>query len=530
MKKVLAFLLLPGLVSPAIAGVVESRIDAVTVYPGQLARVERVARVGPGDSADGIVFAGLPASIEAGSVRVSVESGDFRIGAVEVEREPVGDPPREREKALREQIRALQIERQEALDRVASARTQITFIEGLARLPQGEGAAEALTAGEGADRWSALWDRIGSGSRAAYRSLRAGEREAERLQDEIEVLQRRLQQLGRAREEQVRVSVAGGELGGEVELRLVYRVSGPRWTPLYQTRLDTSGERLEFERGARVSQATGEDWSDVHLSLATAQPVRGERPEPHPWWIDLAPEARPAGKAERGLGTADLAAGAEPALEEAPARMVNAEFAATYEIAGRVSVPAGNQPRELQIGRDVLDTTIGAQVFPQQDRRAWLTASTTWNGDGPLPGGPVTRFRDGTYVGRGVLQAWSPGETRELSFGVDPRMDIVFEPIEDEAGQSGWITTESTLVRRYRLTVTNRHDRALPVAALFRVPVPRNEQITVEEQFSAPPARRDIDDRRGVHAWNVQLGAGQSNRLELGYRVSYPEDRDLSGM
>ncbi|MDZ7828745.1 MAG: mucoidy inhibitor MuiA family protein [Halofilum sp. (in: g-proteobacteria)] len=531
MKRLLALSLLLIANTTALGRVVDSRIDAVTVYPGQLARVDRIARVDLAAGDGALVFEQLPASIESGSIRVAVESGDLRIGAVEVEREPVGESAREREQALREQIEALEASRQSALDRVAAANTQITFIEGLARLPQGEGAAEALTAGEGAANWSALWESIGSGSRAAHERVRAAEREAERLRQEIEVLQRRLQQLGRDREERVRVSVAyGAAAAGEARVRLAYRVSGPRWVPLYQTRLDTSEERLEIVRSARVMQATGEDWTDIRLALSTAQPVRGDRPEPQPWWIDLAPEVRPAAKAE-SRASADLAAGYAPEQEKAQGgRTINAEFAATYEIAGRVSVPATNQPRELQIAADVLNAEIGAQVFPQQDRRVWLTASATWQGAGPLPSGEVTRFRDGAYVGKGALRTWSPGEERELSFGVDPRVDVAFEPIEDEAGESGWITTQSTLVRRYQLEVTNRHGRVLPLTALFRVPVARNEKITVEELLPSPPARRNVDDRKGVHAWDFTLGAGESKRIELGYRVSYPEGRELSGM
>lgn len=532
MKRGLALIAIGLLAVPAAHAAVASRIDAVTIYPGRLARVERLARIDIAPGAGTVVFGGLPAAVESGSVRVAVESGAVRIGAVEVATEPVGDSPRERERALREQIEALQAQRQDALDRVTAARTQITFIEGLARLPEGEGAAEALTAGEGADRWAALWQSIGEGSRAAHERVRTGEREAQRLQREIEVLQRKLQQLGRTREQAVNVTVPyGAEAGGEAVLRLSYRVHGPRWQPLYQTRLDTATERLELVRSARVTQATGEEWTDVRLSLSTAQPVRGERPEPATWWIDLAPEMRPAQKAERSAESmADLAAGVAQEAPAAPARTVGAEFAATYEIAGRVSVPAGNQPRELQIGTAELAADIGAQLFPQQDPRAWLTATSTWDGPGPLPGGRVTRFRDGAYVGSGVLQTWSPGEQRDLSFGLDPQVQVRFEPLRDEAGQSGWITTQTTLVRRYGLEVTNRHGRGLPVTALFRVPVPRNEAIQVESTFSAPPSRRDLDDRRGVHAWEFELAAGKSRRLELGYEVSYPEDRELSGM
>lgn len=531
MKRHAALLLTGLLAGPATAAEVNSRIDAVTVYPGQLARVERLAQVGLEAGGGSLVFPGLPAGVEQGSVRVAIESGEAAIGTVEVAREPVGDAPREREQALRARIEELQEMRQAAMDRVAAARTQITFIEGLATLPQGEGAAEALTRDYGSEKWAALVDSIGSGSRAAHASVRAGEREARSLQDEIDVLERRLQQLGRSREETVQVRVPyDADAAGRADVRLSYRVRGPRWQPLYQTRLDTTRERLTLVRSASVGQATGEDWTDVRLSLSTTQPVRGERPRPRTWWIDLAPRRQPYAKSESRELLADDAAGRAEEAVAPMARTVSAEFAATYEIAARVSVPAGNQPRELRIGTAELSADIGAQVFPQRDPREWLTAAATWEGPGPLPAGRVARFRDGAYVGSGVLQPWSPGEQRELSFGIDPQVQITFEPVRDEATESGWITTQSTLVRHYLLEIANRHGRTLPVTALFRLPVARAESIEVEGRFSSPPSRRNVDDRQGVHAWDLQPGAGESRRLELGYQVSYPQGRELNGM
>ncbi len=513
-----------------LAAVAQSRIDGVTVYPGQLARIERVAEIAVTAGGGEHVFDGLPAAVQPDSVRVAATGGDVRLGTVEVAREPVGEAPREREAELRQRIAALQQQRQAARDRVAAAKNQITFIEGLAELPQGEGAAEALTAGEGAERWSALLERIGEGARGAYEAKRANEREARDLEQEIETLRRRLDRLGGERREAVRVTVPySAAAGGKATLRLAYRVQGPRWQPRYATRLDTAAGELVLVRSAQVQQATGEDWTEVELALSTAQPVRGQRPEPRPWWIELAPRQEP--KAAADMATQSLAPeGAGRDGESGQARTVNAEFAATYAIPGRVTVPAGNQPRELRLGEDTLAAEIGATVYPQRDTRAWLTAAAEWNGEGPLPPGKVARFRDGAYVGTGVLEQWSPGQERELSFGLDPRVDVRFEPVRDEAGESGWITTRSTLARRYALNITNRHGRALPVTALFRVPVARHEAIGVETAFSRQPDTPDVDDRRGVHAWRLDLDAGAKAALELGYTVDYPEDRELRGM
>lgn len=514
---------------PAQSAPVDSRIDRVTVFPGELARVERVARL-EAPNADGeLAFDGLPAAVVDGSVRLSVESGRATLGSVEIAREPVGEPNRARQRELEQRIEDLRDRRQAALDRATAARSQITFIEGLSELPRRDGAAQALAGGdESPDRWARLWERIGSGSQAAHERLREHQGEAERLKTEIDTLERRLRQLGQERSERVAVRTRYTDASGPLTLRLRYRVRGPRWEPVYAARLDTEAGRLTVERKAVVRQATGEDWRDVALRLSTVRPVRGDRPRVEPWWIDLAGE-RDA-NLETSLASDRGDGGTGQAAPEKGAEMVQAAFAATYVVNAPTTVPAGNDPREVVIGADRLNARVGVEVFPQQDQRAWLTAEAAWSGEGPLPAGEITRYRDGAYVGEGRLDAWSPGESRTLAFGIDPRVDVRFEPVRDTTGESGWITSESTRARQYRLVVTNRHARELPVKALFRVPVPREEAISVDTEFSTPPTTQDVDGKRGVHAWETTLAADEERTWSLGYSISYPAERDLQGL
>lgn len=529
------FTTLLWLTGPAIAATdIESRIDRVTIYPGQLAELERIARTELDTGHGELVFNNLPSSLVDNSVRVAVTNGEASLGGVELSREPIGESPRERERQLRQAIEELEFKQQDALDRAAAINDEIAFITALAELPKGEKAAEALTAGKGADNWASLWQRIGTGSQEARQRMRENEREAAELEKQINTLKQKLKQLGRSRQEAVQITVPYQTVQpGTVELRLSYRVRGASWTPRYETRLDTAAGRLTLNRSARVSQATGEDWENIQLALSTSQPVYGERPERHPWWIDLAPEIKPMSKAVRGQSMDALTsefASEEAAPAPAPAQTVQAEFAATYLINGRVTIPASNEARDLPVGSHQLPATIGAETMPQTDPRAWLTAETQWDGEAPLPPGAVARFRDGAYIGEGRLQSWAPGEERTLAFGIDPRIEVIFKPTRDEAGESGWVTTKSSLIRRYKLEIINRHDRALPVTALIRMPVAKNENIEVKADYSDKPTKQDVDGDKGIHAWQFELDAQESKKMKLGYEIRYPEDRDLSGM
>ncbi|WP_437288519.1 DUF4139 domain-containing protein [Sorangium sp. So ce406] len=70
---------------------------------------------------------------------------------------------------------------------------------------------------------------------------------------------------------------AGGEAGGEPTLRLEYAVAAARWWPAYAARFSRGATEVALQLDAFVAQASGEDWKDVRLALATAELVQDTR-------------------------------------------------------------------------------------------------------------------------------------------------------------------------------------------------------------------------------------------------------------
>ena len=80
------------------------------------------------------------------------------------------------------------------------------------------------------------------------------------------------------------LSVAVTGTGAEGHLTVTHFVYDATWTPVYDMALDRKAGKLAVSRGVLVSQAGGEDWMGVDLTLSTAQP--GEQAEPYalyPW-------------------------------------------------------------------------------------------------------------------------------------------------------------------------------------------------------------------------------------------------------
>ncbi|WP_437897497.1 DUF4139 domain-containing protein [Sorangium sp. So ce124] len=64
---------------------------------------------------------------------------------------------------------------------------------------------------------------------------------------------------------------------GEPALRLEYAVFAARWWPAYAARFSRGATEVALQLDALVAQASGEDWKDVRLALATADLVQDTR-------------------------------------------------------------------------------------------------------------------------------------------------------------------------------------------------------------------------------------------------------------
>jgi hypothetical protein len=87
------------------------------------------------------------------------------------------------------------------------------------------------------------------------------------------------------------VVMASGD--GEAELSLTYMVSNARWSPQYDVRAAIakdakSQSTVGLHYRASISQRTGEDWTNVELTLSTASPQQGTViPKLRPQWISV---------------------------------------------------------------------------------------------------------------------------------------------------------------------------------------------------------------------------------------------------
>jgi len=533
--------------------VATSSIDSVTVFPSG-AEVTRRAKVKIGAGEGRIVFPDLPAQAIAGSIRVEGKSaGKLEIGSVDtrrmfVPRTDVAANEIERRK-LEEQIEALRDVRGVYEGQVQGAETQRTLLSNLAELPKVP--PPQLSSGPGMD-WKAVLGTIGSGTVEAKRIELEGKAKIRDTDRQIKDLQGKLQAIAPGRDERTEVAVfvsAGGDL--EADLTVKYQVPSASWTAFYDARLATGSKaaapKLELTRRAAITQTTGEAWTDVALSLSTTRPsVGASAPElstltvdyvpdaPPPMPMAAAPVARSMAKSKGDLGAMADANVMEGAVASAPvpammveararnAEVVQAPFQAIYGVPGRVSVLPTGETKRVQLVEEVIEPSLLVRTVPKADAKAYLYAKLMLPKSSAVLPGAVSLFRDGTFVGTGRLPLLAAGEEHELGFGADDAIRVKHAIAEDKRGEKGLISSSKTDTRNYKITVKNMHERAMAVMVFDQMPVSLQQDIKVTLTARPQPTKTDVEDKRGVVAWESKLEPDQEQVIEFGYQVVWP--------
>lgn len=529
--------------APAADASAASRIAKVTVYPGS-ATVERVARVASG--ARSFTFSCLPASLDSASLQVQADAA-VRVGEFHVETKDRDVTP-ECASPLEGQIRTLE-------DQIAQVRAEMEALQlaqrylgnvaGAAPGAPAEGKLEARIAPASAAQVTATAEALRLSSQNALQRSHQLERRQQALELALKPLlteQGRVASL-RAQVVSVTVNLATAQ---EAELRLSYQVRGPGWQPSYRATLQADKAAVQLERLALVAQASGEDWSNVQLTLSTGQPGRATQGRlPRPWTLDIAPPPRPQSVAMPMMAMAPAPAPARHENMAAKTRAIvlqeempsfdvsvfNKGFATEFAVPQRISVPSSGQRVTLALGSHQANAQLLTRIAPAEEEAAYLVAQLQAP-PGVWPAGPVGLYRDGAFVGTGQLDfaaanADQSAQGSSLSFGRDELVRVRATAPENMTGSTGLTGSRTERRTRRSYHIDSRHSTAITLQVLHAAPISRHEKIEVESHYQPVPSSLTWGSQPGTIVWQQPLAAGASASFSAEHTVRYSKELEL---
>lgn len=436
---------------------------------------------------------------------------------------PRGPLPADDDSALRTRIRVLEEEQITLGHTRDRLRTRLDLLGRLATdllrdIAEGTGHGETDEA-----RWTRELDRVDAERDTYGEQLRAAEArltevtgELVQAQQAIHLAEERPAELIGHVELTVRTEVAE-----RVRLRLTHLTSCALWRPAYRAVLD--GDSVTLETDAMVWQRTGEDWSDVRLTLSTARSALTTDP---PRLTEDRLTLKDRSAAERR--TVDVELREEEIAELGPVPVLglpgvdDGGRTRVLHSPAAVSVPSDGRAHRVPL---TAVTAVASSEYSSSPELSPLVTQVVRfdNTSGhALLAGPVGLVRGSGFTGRGTLSFTAPGAPVELAYGSHDDYRVIRHA--EESRDTATLTQRTVITHTVRVHVSRfsapgeRGEQTVTLRE--RIPVSEVSAVEVRLRKEACAPEPDEVDADGIARWDLRLAPGGHATVTLVYEIS----------
>ena len=465
---------------------------------------------------------------------------------VQYREQPVMRPPQEQIRKLQKKLEALEARRTARQDEKQTLMHQERFLKSFVDFSQTQVPKDMQTRLPETEDMARTLAFLQKGFSEVYAQRLAVDKAVTNLNREIDAVRRELQSIRRPARKTERMieiqftSFAAQKVGVETE----YLARNASWSPVYRAAVSTDLSDIELAMSSRIVQRTGEDWTQVNLSVSNVIPMRGGRlPEPRPWLLDI-PRPRPSAvKQKRAMAEADrmvaqeqfaVAADEVVAAPAPTAAATRRESALSFEYGfpRKVDIESRKKDTVLPLFSKKLTGTFYHYAVPRQGALAYLVCEA--KADRELLAGPLNIYFANRYVGKMHLEEKKAGGNFRLGLGADRAVKIVREKITDKLKETFFGKIERGSVVReiaYRITAENLKDKPVTLHLVDTAPVSRTDRISVKDlELKPEPTARDIDGRKGVMRWEMSMAPGAKRTIDIRFVVIHPKETPVLGL
>ena len=431
----------------------------------------------------------------------------------------------DRVRGIEGQIRAVEYEAETARLRAEAAQQTIEFLGNLGR---NEGLA-----GSSAEELRDLAKMVGDESLRAGQVALSAEKEARKVEErltllaeELESAQAELYALIPEIDERLFVAVdviAESEIDGTLSVSYL-NTNAARWGAGYEFHLATGDDpQVRIDRSVIIAQDTGENWHDVTVNVSTIEPTGQNNAS------RLRPRLRSIREKPTEYGNLEEPIVEVPVVVEEtqgglPMTASVEGTGVTYTIPSPVSITTGYEFTEV-----ALDTiTVPAEIFvlavPLRDETAFRTAKFTNPLDQSLMTSSLAKwFVDDVLVAAGESPEIRPRQEVEMGFGAIHGLTVSSIVLNRTSGDTGIISRSNQRVERAELHIENMTDRSWPLRVIDRMPYSEQDDLEITWTAQPRPTEKNLDNNRGILAWDLELAPDQMEVIELTLTMNWPE-------
>lgn len=367
------------------------------------------------------------------------------------------------------------------------------------------------------------------------------EKQRARINERITALKKQLQQDGTKDARRSGVLdlslVAPKAVNAKVQVR--YFTNNAYWTPFYDINVTETTAPMSIVMKANVAQTTGLDWNNIKLTLSTGTPSKSNAVPVFSTWFLRQQQLYVARTYGAGQRNAMAKMAAEPMLESAvmmdaieeeagstvedyittTEQTLNVEYAIdlNYTVLGN-----GKQQTVGLVTHKVDNVVYNYYAAPKLSGSVFLRASLPDYQKLSLLDGSANITYAGTFYGQTMLNASTVTDELRLTLGEDNQINVKREKAA-EMSKTKTIGSNKSVTQAWRITVRNNKKRPVTLTVEEPYPVSSAKEIQVELTDKTTPWKKN-DAERGILTYELNLNAGETKDILVGYTVKYPKD------
>src|SRR5262245_57014839 len=278
-----------------------SKIVKVVVYPNS-ALVTREVQVPAGEGVTELVVSPLPLHVIASSLYSEGGNGT-RVLSTRFRTRQVLEDTREDVRKLEDELKKLQLSSQKIVAESKAIEQNMAMLGKLENFTSVTTVSSTEKGGLNGDTVITLAKYVMEQRGDKTKELVDLQQKLDTIKEQTDFARRKLQELtaGTTKMERDAVIVVDRANGGGGTVRLNYLVDAASWHPHYKLRAGKVDEPVQIDYLAALVQQTGEDWTNVDLTMSTAQPMLNAAP-PELAKLEVAVVARASVPMPPGVG------------------------------------------------------------------------------------------------------------------------------------------------------------------------------------------------------------------------------------
>ena len=551
--------------------IIESRtgeVSNVTLYRNQ-AMVTRTIDINAGPGNSEVVIGDLPENVIADSLFAEGSAG-IEVRAVQFRTRAVGESPREEVRQLQEQIVLVQDKIQLCQKNSELANSRALYLDQLEQTVAPEDPSDLSLEATDLERMTLfLFEQR---ELIAPKQIELAKEQRD-LKQQLNLLQRQLGEITNGATKTVREAVLFVTKADDSpqQVRLNYLVNNCGWSPTYTIRSEENWDDAKLDYNGLIYQMSGEDWSNVSLTLSTASPaLSAAAPGLAPLRVTLVQSGKgqalfqKATKMQIGeivskqqaalrgnLNATNLGdfnesnwsineaadqwacvelVGDSRAVDDLRTELgsITQQPSLTYQLQNKVTLKSRNNRQMVRIVSTSLPSQFYHVATPVLSNYVYREAELTNDSSEDLLAGPISVYLGDKFVGRGEIPTVARGQTFVVGFGADPQLRTRRELVEKKDGINGG---NRELKFDYRLVVENFKNEAVEIRLIDRMPTSMNNaniRITQNDfstHLSDDKLYQRVEKPEGILRWEISVPANATvnaaHVIEYSYTVEY---------